>query len=246
MDMPKLLIADTSEEFRQSLTAALSGIGTVRTCATGAQALELLRSYRPDILVLDLTLPELDGISLLYRAADENLCPQVLATTWFISTYVSAAMSRLGVNYVLQKPCNVDALVGHVSDLAAQLQPAVITPADIQSASSNLLLRLGFASKLDGFGYLQTALPIYMEDSSQAITKELYAAVGKLYNKDGKQVERSIRNAITIAYNKRDDALWRDFFPCPPGTPLPKPTNGNFIARMATYLAFRLEVHRSA
>ncbi len=246
MDMPKLLIADPSEEFRQSLSGALAGMGVVRTCATGAQALELLQSFRPDILVLDLTLPELDGISLLHRAVEAGLRPAVLATTWFISTYVSAAMSRLEVNYVLQKPCNVAALVGHISDLAAELQPAAITQADLRSASSNLLLSLGFSSKLDGFAYLQAALPIYMEDSTQAITKELYAAVGKLYNKDGKQVERSIRNAISIAYNLRDDALWRDFFPCPPGSPLPRPTNGNFIARMATHLAFRLEGCRSA
>ncbi len=246
MDMPQLLIADPNDEFRQSLSEALSGIGVVRTCATGTQALELLRSYRPDILVLDLTLPELDGISLLHRAAEAELHPAVMATTWFISNYVSAAMSRLGVNYVLQKPCNVEALVSHISDLAADLAPAAITQADLRSASSNLLLRLGFPTKLDGFAYLQAALPIYMEDSTQAITKELYAAVGKLYNKDGKQVERSIRNAIHIAYNKRDDVLWRDFFPCPPGNPLPRPTNGNFIARMATHLAFQLEGCRSA
>ncbi len=246
MDMPKLLIADPSDEFRRSLSEALCGIGTVRTCATGAQALELLSSFRPDILVMDLTLPELDGISLLHRAADAGLSPAVLATTWFISTYVSAAMSRLGVNYVLQKPCSINALVSHIGDMAAELKPTAITREDLHSAGSNLLLRLGFVPKLDGFAYLQAALPIYMEDSTQAITKELYAAVGKLYNKDGRQVERSIRNAIGIAYNKRDDALWREFFPCPPHVTLPKPTNGNFIARLATYLAFRLEGYRSA
>ncbi len=246
MDMPKLLIADNNDEFRQGLARAASDSCIVRSCATGAQALELAHSFRPDVLVLDLMLPELDGISLLHRVADAQLHPAVVALSYFTSVYVSSALSRLEVDVVLPKPCNLDALVGHIRDLAAARQPAALTQADLRTASANLLLHMGISAKLDGFGYLQEALPIYAGDMSQAITKELYDSVGKLFNKDPRQVERSIRNAIELAWKNRDDALWREYFPTPPGLPVPKPSNGTFISRMATQLTWVMSDIRSA
>ncbi len=246
MEMPKLLIADYNDEFRQALARTAGESCIVRSCATGAQALELMHSFRPDVLVLDLMLPELDGIGLLQRVAQLDQCPAVIALSYFTSPYVSATLSRLDVDMVLAKPCQLDALVGHIRDLAACRGPEEITQADMRSASANLLLHMGFSSKLDGFSYLQAALPIYAEDMSQAITKELYDTVGKMFNKDQKQVERSIRNAIEIAWKKRDDDLWREYFPTPPGSPVPKPTNGVFISRMATQLTWIMSNYRSA
>ncbi len=246
MEMPKLLIADACDEFRQELQLALAELGLVRCCSTGAQALELLRSFRPDILILDLMLPEIDGISLLHRAAEEELHFSVLATSRFTSDYVTSAMGRLGVDYIMAKPCEISAVVAHISDLAAELTPAVVTQADLYSAGSNLLLGLGFSVKLDGFTYLQAALPLYAADPEQAITKELYASVGKLYNKDGRQVERSIRNAIDIAWKNRDDHKWQAFFPVLPGGQVPRPSNGNLIARLAHYLIWHVQSGKQA
>ncbi len=244
MDRPKLLIADSNPEFRKALHQALSGISTVRSCGTGTQALEQLHSFRPDILVVDLMLPEIDGISLLHRAAEADLHPAVLATSLFTSPYVTAALARLEVDYVLPKPCNIDSMVCHIRDMASQLRPMTITQADLQSASVNLLLALGFSTKLDGFGYLQAALPLFAQDPEQAITKELYTAVGKLYHKDARQVERSIRNAIEIAWRNRVEENWANFLPCGPGGRVPKPTNGYFISLMATYLANQMENYK--
>ncbi len=246
MDMPKLLIADNGEEFRQSLAQMAGELCIVRSCSTGAQALELLHAFRPDILVVDLMLPELDGISLLHRMAAQELKPAVVAMSSFHSAYVSSTLSRLNVDIVLTKPCKLEAVVEHIRDLAAQRQPQAVTQADLQTASANLLLHLGFSAKLDGFGYLQVALPVYAADMSQAITKELYASVGKLYNKNARQVERSIRNAIEIAWKNRDDALWREYFPTPSGIPVPKPTNGAFISRMATQLTWIMGSYHAA
>lgn len=78
MDAMKLLIADGNEEFRRALAAELQGAYHVRCCGDGKEALSLLRSFVPDVLVLDLMLPELDGISLLQSAASAGLCPMVL------------------------------------------------------------------------------------------------------------------------------------------------------------------------
>ena len=80
MDMPRLLIADSCDEFRQILFSTLSGEYIIQTCSSGAKALSLLRSFRPQLMILDLALPELDGLSLLQRASQENIRPAVLVT----------------------------------------------------------------------------------------------------------------------------------------------------------------------
>ncbi len=238
MDMPKLLIADNDEVFRQSLCDRLSPACNLRTCSDGKQALELLTSFRPDILLLDLLLPHIDGLSLLNRMMkDTSVRPVVLATIRFTSPYVASSLEKLGVYYVVMKPCDISAICVHIQDISAQLQPAPLTQADIHSAVSNLLLNLGFSTKLDGFSFLLSAIPMYAEDPHQSVTKELYTAVGHLYNKDARQVERSIRNAIDQAWQKGDCAIWQSCFGFAPGMPLPRPSNREFISRMAVRLA---------
>ncbi len=244
MDMPKLLIADNDDLFRQLLADSLAGLCLVRTCATGRQALEQLLTFRPDILIVDLLLPEIDGISLLHRAEQSDIHPAILTTSIFNSSYVSAAAARLGVHYMMTKPCDIDAIVDHVRDLAAELAPAPISQADLRSAVSNILLSLGFPTKLDGFNYLVSAIPMYAADPAQAVTKELYSTIGQMYNKDWRQVERSIRNAIDIAWSRRQESVWQQYFTTAPGVPVPRPTNRAFISRMAHHLCTNmLSVH---
>ncbi len=240
MNMPRLLIADHSDEVRQSLAQSLSQHAMIYTCSSGDQALELMLRIKPDIVVMDVMLPQIDGISLLNRAAQAGVHPAVLVTSCYFSPYTLHSLGKLGVEYIMNKPCDPDAVAGHVADMAASLTPAEPDCADMEAAGTSLLLRMGFSSKLDGFRYLQAALPIYCGDSTQAITKELYAAVGKVYNKSSKQIERSIRNAIERAWKVRDDQLWREFFPTPPNCPVPRPSNGSFISRIAGYLACQL------
>lgn len=109
MDAMKLLIADGNEEFRRALAAELQGAYHVRCCGDGKEALSLLRSFVPDVLVLDLMLPELDGISLLQSAASAGLCPMVLVTSRFYNDYILGALGELSVGYMMRKPCDIPA-----------------------------------------------------------------------------------------------------------------------------------------
>lgn len=236
MDMPKLLIADSSDEFRQILFDDLCKTYTVQTCRDGIHALELLRSFQPDILILDLLLPGLDGISLLHRANSEGLSPAVLALSTFGSEYIISALQRLDVSYLMTKPCDLTAISDRLADLASALQPAQVSQADINSSATNLLLHLGFSARLNGFLFLQAGIPMYMRDPAQSMTKELYVSIGALYGKDARQVERSIRNAIDSAWQHRDDAVWRQYFYAPGGA-IPRPSNNEFFARMAAALS---------
>ncbi len=246
MQMMKLMIADGTEESRQALEAAFRDRCIVMACADGQTALERLQQFVPDILVVDLMLPRSDGLSVLHQLRQMGTKTMVLAQTSLDSPYVMDSLQRLEVDYAVVKPCPLKAMELRILDFMAQLQDAPVQPQNDGQLTANLLIALGFPPKLDGYAYLVEAVPLYAQDPSQAITKELYVAVGALYNKEAALVERSIRSAIDKAWRERDEEIWRQYFRCAPDGTVPRPSNGTFIARMAQVLLARRQEARIA
>lgn len=236
MDKLRLLIAEGSEEFRIALADALRGVYHVRQCAEGNEAMALLQSFQPDVMVLDLMLPGLDGITLLQRAVDAGIRPTVLATTRFVNDYVMDSVDRLAVGYLMVKPCDVRATIERLGDLSSRIRKPQLTRPEPRTHVSNLLLSLGVPTKLRGYSYLREAILLWQRDPGQSITKELYPAVAELCGCASVHVERSIRSAITAAWSHREEHLWRMFFPADASGDIPKPSNGTFIARLADCL----------
>ena len=241
MDALKLLIADDNEEFRLALSEALQGLYYIRTCRTGREALTLLRSFCPDVLVLNLMLPEMDGISLLENAVRGGIRPMVLATTPLDNDYVVESAGRLGVEYLMRRPCDVPSTVARIRDLSCRLKPPLIAQPDPMSQVSNLLLSLGFATRLNGYALVREAILIKALNPRYAITKELYPAVAAACRCDKDHVERSIRSAINNAWKRRDDQVWQNYFYPGPDGQIPRPTNGAFITRLAESLRLSQE-----
>ena len=171
MDAMKLLIADGNEEFRRALAAELQGAYHVRCCGDGKEALSLLRSFVPDVLVLDLMLPELDGISLLQSAASAGLCPMVLVTSRFYNDYILGALGELSVGYMMRKPCDIPATAARIGDLSRHIRAPLVTPPDPQTQVTNLLLSLNIPSKLRGYAYLREAIPRMMKDPDRPLQR---------------------------------------------------------------------------
>ena len=236
MDTLKLLIADGNEEFRQALARELDGAYFVRCCGDGKEALSLLRSFAPDILVLDLMLPELDGISLLQSASASGLCPMVLVTSRFFNDYVHEAMEDLGVGYMMRKPCDIPATAARIGDLSRHIRPPQVTLPDPMTHVSNLLLSLGIPTKLRGYVYLREAILMMMKDPDQPITKVLYPSVGAMCGCKGTHVERSIRSAIDTAWKQQDSRIWQLYFHAGSDGVIPRPSNAAFITRLADAL----------
>lgn len=233
MEKPMLLIADGQEEFRGVLADMLRDSFRVLQAADGKQAQALLESVCPDILVVDLIMPELDGISLLHWARERGICPKVLAVTLIVNEYVQQKMEQLQVDYIMQKPCSMRALTERVKDLSRQ--EGRIT----EKMVTGLLMELGVPARLNGYGYLQNAIPLYAKNPRQTITKELYCAVGQTCRVSAGQVERCIRTATKKAWILRDDQVWRQYFPADSAGELRCPTNGEFISRLAGHLMLK-------
>jgi len=177
--MRKLLIADCNEDYRTALAAALSGQYQVLCCRSGSEAFALLHQEHPDIFVLDLMLPELDGLTLLERVSANGICPMVLAATPILSDYVFSCAQRLGIEYLVRKPCSIDAIVSRIQDLSRRLK-APEPKSDPVTYVTNLLLALDISTKHNGFAYLREAILLMSRDPAQSVTKMLYPEVARI------------------------------------------------------------------
>lgn len=222
--MHRLLIASGDEAFSSALTQSFYGDFDIRSCGDGEAALELLLSFTPDVLVLDLMLPYKDGLTVLQESAHKP--PVILAITPYLSAYVQQTAERLGIGYLLCMP-TVSTVRVRVMDMLGRLSSE---KADVPA----LLHMLGFTPHLDGYHHLCAAIPLFCKDPGQALTKELYPAVGLACGcKDARSVEHSIRMAIRGAWQHKDAAVWQKYFPRNAGGKIPCPTNKAFISRLA-------------
>ena len=229
--MWKLLIADFNEDYRIALTAALKDSYHVLSCRTGTEAWTLLNQENPEIFILDLMLPELDGLTLLERANANGLHPMVLAITPIISSYVYNCTQRLGIEYVIRKPCEIDAIVSRIKDLSQRMN-APTPKVDPVSYITELLLSLTFSTKHNGFSYLREAILLMSKDPAQSVTKVLYPAVAHTFGCQKENVERSIRTAMDYAWERGNHELWCKYFP----DSGQRPTNAVFISRITEAL----------
>ena len=118
----KILIADGNEEFCAHVKRRLeqvSGYEIVGTAADGQRAVELMRAAKPDVLVLDLMLSKLDGITVLKRAREMDKPPAALVLTGFMTEYVAGMAASLGVQYFMTKPCELDAVAERIHEMTA-------------------------------------------------------------------------------------------------------------------------------
>lgn len=238
MEKYRLLLADNATAFSMSLVMLLEGDFQVRLCADGLQAMEQLELFCPDVLVADLTLTGVDGLSLLQAAADLPRRPGLLAVTRICTDYVENRAWQIGVDYLMRKPCDIRCLAERIRDLCHRDEMAPASRS-VRSGVGGILLELGLPMGRGGFRYLESLIRLYSKDCNRSLTKDLYPTVGREYGINGQAVERAVRGVIMDAWEKRNDQLWRRYFtPGPQGT-VPRPTNREFIATISAVMCFR-------
>jgi len=236
MDKCRLLILDNSDDFPMALEEILREEFQIQYCMDGKEALSLLHSFQPDILLLELMVPGMDGISLLQAAADAEIHPAVLTFTRFYNDYMMTTLAKLGVSYWMIKPCDVHATAQRIRDLVPHLGHQSLMSRDPRMHAGEILFSLGFAAKHDGYNYLLDAIVMELHTPDQSVTKHLYPAIAEKYNCLQASVEHAIRTAIRSAWLKGDAEVWQQYFcPSQDGT-IPRPTNATFISRIAQEL----------
>ena len=246
-----VIIADNTEEFCNSLTAALKradGFQVLGIANDGEQAIRMVTERKPDILVLDLMLAKQDGLSVLKAIASMEHKPVTLATSRFVTDYVASAAANLGVRYLMLKPCDMNTLVERLEEIRGgenQRQPATRrTDANsIESMVTNIIHEIGVPAHIKGYQYLREAIIIAVGDMDviNAITKVLYPQVAKTFQTTPSRVERAIRHAIEVAWDRGDLDTLQRFFGYTVSNTKGKPTNSEFIALIADKLQLQLK-----
>ncbi len=229
MNTPGILIACSSDSFLLDLKKMLSDAFFVRICHDGTKAAQALPSFRPQILIADLILPGTDGLTLIQQALQFSPPPATILIADFFSSYALDAAQRLDISLLLRKPCSPESVATRIRDLH---RPSAVSAQEARIRLTNRLLSLGIPTKLGGFHYLLEIIPAYAANPNQLITKELYPSTGR----DPRPVERAIRSAIEAAWAQRDDVVWSRYFPPDSTGFIRRPTNAEFISRLAQTL----------
>ena len=245
-----VFIADGAEEFCSGLSAALQragGFQVVGTAGDGEQAIRMIAEKKPEVLVLDLMLSKQDGISVLKAIATMERRPITLATSAFLTEYVSSAAANLGVRYLMLKPCDMTALVERLEEIRGgeSLRPAIRRndKTSIETMVTGIIHEIGVPAHIKGYQYLREAIIIAVNDMDviNAITKVLYPQVAKTFQTTPSRVERAIRHAIEVAWDRGDLDTLQRFFGYTVSNTKGKPTNSEFIALIADKLQLQLK-----
>ena len=251
-----VIIADGSEEFTAGLVAALQQIGgykIVATAADGEQAIRLVTQLKPDMLVLDLMLSKQDGLSVMKTVNSLEKKPVLVATSAFVTPYVSNQVANLGARYLMLKPCDMTALVERLEEIRGgeNLRTLPVRrneKASIEAMVTGIIHEIGVPAHIKGYQYLREAIIIALNDMDviNAITKVLYPMVAKKFDTTPSRVERAIRHAIEVAWDRGDLDTLQRFFGYTVSNTKGKPTNSEFIALIADKLQLQLKSAEAA
>lgn len=249
--MYRVLLANGNEEFGGKLAVALKQTdryAVVGTATDGVHAISLLRELKPEFLVVDLMLPQADGMSVLKAAASLDKKPVMLVLAEFVTDYVSNMFMNLGVQYIMLKPCTCRSIVERLDEIRdgmSQRKPAALRPreANVEAMVTSIIHEIGVPAHIKGYQYLREAIMIAVNDMDviNAITKVLYPQVAKTFATTPSRVERAIRHAIEVAWDRGDLETLQRFFGYTVSNTKGKPTNSEFIALIADKLQLQLK-----
>lgn len=237
----RVLLADANEEFRTVLRKAIDqteAFTVVGEAGNGAETLELAEQLHPDLLVLDVVMPG-DGLTVLKQlklSGEESL--KVIVVSAFCSEQVVAEAVELGASYFMAKPCEPAALIERMQALFVQAEPQPDQSLELKNLVTSVIHEIGVPAHIKGYQYLREAIIITVQDMDviNAVTKVLYPEVARRFGTTASRVERAIRHAIEVAWDRGDLETLQKYFGYTVSNAKGKPTNSEFIAMIADRL----------
>ncbi len=201
---------------------------------------EILQNHENiDLVVMDLIIPKMDGLSVLEELKKKDINVKSIITTSMNSIDVISKCMEIGVNYYLLKPYNLESLESHIVSIAkSKSSKLTVRDKDLKQAITSLLHSLGIPSHIKGYLYIRDSIDLMYNNPSMigAITKELYPEIADKYDTTSSRVERAIRHAIEVSWNRGDYDVMESLFGNSVDYDRAKPTNSEFIATLADKL----------
>lgn len=246
----KVLLADASEEMRLLLKQSIENTGefaVVGSVGDGREAALQIEKTQPDLLVMDIMLPGLDGFGLLRQMQNRKVhMPRVIVVSAFCGERTIAEALELGVSYFLPKPCSAESLLEHMHHACDEGGKSPATPL-LESRVTAVIHEIGVPAHIKGYQYLREAIMIAVHDMDviNAVTKVLYPEVAKHFGTTPSRVERAIRHAIEVAWDRGDLETLQKYFGYTVNSTKGKPTNSEFIAMIADRLQLQMKQKRA-
>jgi two-component system response regulator (stage 0 sporulation protein A) len=261
MDKIRTVIADDNIDFcniMKEYFATRSNIEVVGVANDGIETLKLLKEHEPDLLVLDIIMPHLDGIGVLERKNQEDISPttRVVILSAVGQDKITQRAINEGADYYIIKPFDFDIFTKRIEDIftldlftlneLSSLEKSNLENEDvtklwkIEKDVTQILTRLGVPPHIKGFVYLRRAIEMNIEDADmmKKVTKKLYPLVAKEFETTPSRVERAIRHAIEVTFERSDKKTLNHFFGNILVGKKNKPTNSQFIAVVSERLKF--------
>ncbi len=263
--MLRILVADDNRDFNDLLTNFLQNeddFEVVGSTYNGRETLEVVKEATPDVLLLDIIMPHLDGIGVLEHLAemDPGSRPYVIMLTAFGHENITQKAVELGAAYYILKPFSMEVLAERIRQLNQKYYtptPKISAPAQatayfaessagssekanddgapLEQKVTNTLHEIGIPAHIKGYLYLRESIIMVAEEIELlgSITKVLYPRIAEKYNTTPSRVERAIRHAIEVAWSRNNSEIIKKFFGYTIKSEKGKPTNSEFIAMVA-------------
>ena len=252
----KIVIADDSTELGQNCAKALKGYGmeVVLCQKDGQQVLNAVRSQKPDVVLADVFMPNLDIIGVLngIRDMDGKERPMVMAMSSFDNPRLEKETLDAGASYYFLKPFDINTMAERIIQLSGwknEISPVVVkdnvvTAPELELMVTEIIHQIGVPAHIKGYHYLREAIILSVKNSDiiNSVTKLLYPTVAKTYNTTSSRVERAIRHAIEVAWDRGDIDVLNSYFGYTIQNDRGKPTNSEFIAMISDKIRLRLKI----
>lgn len=253
----KILIADENAAAREDLRTDLirAGYRNIEEAANGEEALVKLSRFHPDVAIVDVWLSKLDGIGVLRNSHAIDFTPdrppKFIVLSMVANQTVFVEASSAGAALCMLKPFDSGSLMEHIAALTRETPSLSQRPAqpqdstsDIETQVTKIIHQIGVPAHIKGYQYLRTAILLAFRDSDiiNSVTKMLYPSVAKKYATTTSRVERAIRHAIEVAWDRGDIDTLNSYFGYTIQNNRGKPTNSEFIAMIADNLRLKYKM----
>ena len=252
----KIVIADDSTELGQNCAKALKGYGMdVLLCSKdGQRVLDTVKKEKPDVILADVFMPNLDILGVLNGLNDINSKerPMVMAMSSFDNQRLEKETLDAGASYYFLKPFDINTMAERIIQLSGwknEISPVVVkdnvvTDPELELMVTEIIHQIGVPAHIKGYHYLREAIILSVKNSDilGSVTKLLYPTVAKNHGTTSSRVERAIRHAIEVAWDRGDIDVLNSYFGYTIQNDRGKPKNSEFIAMISDKLRLRLKI----
>lgn len=250
----KVLIGNDTAECGIRWAGAMkqAGLYAITRRCDGNSVLGSIKSECPDVAILEAKMPYCDAVEVIRRLkAEKKYVPNIIIVSNSESPALEQEAIAAGAADFLVKPIDAEYLINRINTLCGTAKEDTKVPSDdtaLECAVTEIIHQVGIPAHIKGYHYLRTAimLSVNNDEMINCITKLLYPTVAKRYSTTSSRVERAIRHAIEIAWDRGDIDMLTRIFSYTVHTTRGKPTNSEFIALIADHLRLKFKVAQQA